>query len=160
MSNEPNNMDLESLYAAYADMVYRLALLRTRSRADAEDVTQEVFFRCLRRQPVFLSAEHQKAWLLTVTIHCSANLLTTAFRRHTVGEESLAGQAAQEGSDPWVWALVASLPEKYKTAVHLHYYEGYSVAEIARMCKTTESTVKSWLRRARLKLKEQLTEDF
>jgi len=164
MSNMQENrsaipLELDALYAAYADMVYRLALLRTRSRADAEDVAQEVFFRCLRRQPVFASAEHQKAWLLTVTVNCSKNLLTSAFRRHTVGEESLAGLAAQPGSDPWVWELVASLPEKYKTAIHLHYYEGYSVAEIARITASNESTVKSRLHRGRAMLKEKMTEE-
>ena len=152
-------LEFDRLYAAYADMVYRLALLRTRSRTDAEDVVQEVFFRCLRRQPDFQSVEHQKAWLLTVTVNCSKNLLTSAFRRHTVGEDALAMQAAQEGSDGWVYELVASLPGKYKTVIHLHYYEGYAVAEIAQMLKANESTVKSWLHRGRAMLRERLEEN-
>lgn len=37
-------LSLEALYAAYGDMIYRLALQRTRNRADAEDVLQDVFF--------------------------------------------------------------------------------------------------------------------
>ena len=48
-------LELDALYEAYADMIYRLALVRTRNRADAEDVLQDVFFRCLRRQPHFPS---------------------------------------------------------------------------------------------------------
>ena len=57
----PVPLDLEELYRAYADMIYRLALVRTRNRADAEDVLQEVFFRCLRRKPAFADENHQKA---------------------------------------------------------------------------------------------------
>ena len=62
----PVNHDLDSLFVTYGDMIYRLALVRTRSAADAEDVVQEVFLRCLKSSPVFENAEHQKAWLLQV----------------------------------------------------------------------------------------------
>ena len=82
-------LELGALYEAYADMIYRLALVRTRNRADAEDVLQDVFFRCLRRQPEFKDEEHQKAWLITAAIRSSSSLLTRADRRHGVGAEAL-----------------------------------------------------------------------
>ena len=64
----------------------------------------------------------------------------------------------EEESD--VYAAVQKLPEKYRIVIHLYYYEGYSVEEIAKMLSANDSTVKSWMRRARLKLKELLKEDI
>lgn len=153
----PVNNDLDALFATYGDMIYRLALVRTRSVADAEDVVQEVFLRCLKSNPTFDSAEHQKAWLLKVTVNCSKSLLTSAFRRHSVPEDA-AGELSvdAEEADSTVYDAVMRLPEKYRTAIHLYYYESYSVKEIASVMRTTESTVKSWLHRARAMLKDAL----
>jgi len=147
------------MYLEFADMVYRLALLRTRSRQDAEDVLQEVFFRCLRRSPAFESFEHQRAWLLTATANCSKNLLASAFRRHTVGDAALLNLSKEDASGAELYELIAALPEKQKTAFHLHYAEGYSVAEIANLMHSKESTVKSWLFRARQTLQKSWKEN-
>ncbi|MDO4565265.1 MAG: RNA polymerase sigma factor [Clostridia bacterium] len=160
-TEEPVALETEALFHAYADMVYRLALVRTRNQADAEDVLQDVFFRCVRKQPSFTDREHQKAWLIKVTINCSKNTIGSAFRRHTVSDEALLNRADETPlSDSGVYDEVMKLPERYRTAIHLHYYEGYSVSEIARMMNANESTVKSWLFRARGLLKEQLKGEF
>ena len=65
-----------------------------------------------------------------------------------------------EAPDSTVYDAVMKLPEKYRTAIHLYYYEEYSVKEIAAAMRTTESTVKSWLHRARGLLKEELGGEF
>ena len=160
-SGEPVSNNLDALFRTYGDMVYRLALVRTKSVADAEDVVQEVFLRCLKHNPVFQSAEHQKAWLIKVTVNCSKTLLGSAFRRHSVPEDALGELASEdETTDSTVYDAVLKLPEKYRTAIHLYYYEDYSVREIATVMRTTESTVKSWLHRARGMLKEMLGGDY
>lgn len=157
----PVNNDLDALFATYGDMIYRLALVRTRSAADAEDVVQEVFLRCLKNNPSFESAEHQKAWLLKVTLNCSKSLLGSAFRRHSVPENAMGELPVEaEETDSTVNDAVSRLPEKYRTAIHLYYYESYSVKEIAKIMRTTESTVKSWLHRARGMLKDALGGDY
>ena len=158
-ANSPIPLELGALYEAYADMIYRLALVRTRNRADAEDVLQDVFFRCLRRQPVFRDEEHQKAWLITAAINSSKSLLSRADRRHGAGAESLEFLSTEDDTDNTVYNAVMQLPEKYRTAVHLFYYEGYSVEEIGRMTETKPSTVKSHLHRAREALRKVLKED-
>jgi RNA polymerase sigma-70 factor (ECF subfamily) len=152
-------LELGALYEAYADMIYRLALVRTRNRADAEDVLQDVFFRCLRRQPHFRDQEHQKAWLITAAINSSKSLLDRADRRHGVGPEALEFLSTEDDTDNSVYNAVMQLPEKYRTAVHLFYYEGYSVEEIGKMTDTNPSTVKSHLHRAREALRTVLKED-
>ena len=160
-SGEPVSNNLDALFRTYGDMVYRLALVRTKSVADAEDVVQEVFLRCLKHNPVFQSAEHQKAWLIKVTVNCSKTLLGSAFRRHSVPEDALGELASEdETPDSTVYDAVLKLPEKYRTAIHLYYYEDYSIKEIASLMRTTESTVKSWLHRARGMLKEMLGGDY
>lgn len=55
--------------AAYGPMVYRLAMVYLGCRADAEDVTQEAFLRLLYKAPVFSGGEHEKRWLLRVTVN-------------------------------------------------------------------------------------------
>ena len=150
--------EAEKLFAAYADMVYRLALLRTKSAADADDVLQDVFLRCLRAKPAWNDAAHQRAWFLKVTINCTKSLLTSAWRRHTVPEQDNLLTEMQESSE--VYASVLALPVKYRTVVHLYYYEGYRVAEIAKLLTMSENTVKSHLFRARDMLREQLKGEF
>ena len=144
----------EALLQAYKDMVYRLALVRTKSPTDAEDITMEVFVRALRRRPEWKSREHQKAWFITTAVNCSKSFLTSAFRRHTVPEKEDIPIHMPEHSE--VYDAVLALPENYRTAVHLHYFEGYGVREIAQMMHSGESTVKSWLFRARDLLRKQL----
>ena len=158
-ANSPIPLELGALYEAYADMIYRLALVRTHNRADAEDVLQDVFFRCLRRQPVFRDEEHQKAWLITAAINSSKSLLSRADRRHGAGAEALEFLSTEDDTDSSVYNAVMQLPDKYRTAVHLFYYEGYSVEEIGRMTETKPSTVKSHLHRAREALRKVLKED-
>lgn len=153
--------DLDSLFSAYGDMVYRLALVRTRSRQDAEDVSQEVFLRCFKSAPHFASTEHQKAWLIRVTLNCSKTLVGSAFRRHTVALDAV-GEPGTDGEmpDSTVYDAVLRLPPKFRTAIHLFYYEDYSVREIAAAMHASESAVKSWLFRARALLKEDLKGAF
>ncbi len=148
----------DALFAEYADMVYRLAFLRTKSGTDADDIVQEVFLRALRAKPVWNSLEHQKAWFLKVTINCSKSLLTSAWRRNTVPEDENLIAQMQESTE--VYPYVLALPTKFRTVIHLYYYEGYRVAEIAKIMGSNENTVKSHLFRARDMLREQLKGEF
>ncbi len=148
----------DALFAQYANMVYRLAFLRTKSGADADDIVQEVFLRALRAKPAWNSLEHQKAWFIKVTINCSKSLLTSAWRRHTVPEDENLLIEMQTNTE--VYPYVLALPAKYRTVVHLYYYEGYRVGEIAKIMGTAENTVKSHLFRARDMLREQLKGEF
>ena len=70
---------LEDAMERYGDAVYRLALCRLGSRADAEDVYQDVFLRLLRDTTAFRDGEHLKAWLLRVTLHCCVDLRRSAW---------------------------------------------------------------------------------
>ena len=66
----------------------------------------------------------------------------------------------EEPADGSLFEAVMRLPEKYRTVIHLFYYEDYSVREIADLLKHGEGTVKSQLSRGRALLKSQLAEDW
>ena len=138
-----------ALAEQYAGMLYRLAYARTGSRADAEDVMQEVFVRLLRARPEFRDEEHAKAWLLRVGARCAADVLRAPWRRREGPLDD--GLPAPEP--------VLALPAQYRMAVHLYYYEELSVAEIAAVLGNGEGAVKSRLFRARALLRRYLKED-
>ena len=164
----PRRMEPEEaarLYRQYADMIYRIAFVRTLSQSDAEDVLQEVFCRCIRRRPVFEDEGHCRAWFIRAAVNCSTTLLTSAWRRRTVtgGEESLPDTedlTARMERDTEVYHAVMQLPREQRTVVHLYYYEDCTVEKIAQLTASTQSAVKSRLFRARETLRGILKEDI
>ena len=57
----------------YSDMIRRICLLHLKNHADTEDVFQEVFLKYVLRGAVFESVEHERAWLIRVTVNaCKA----------------------------------------------------------------------------------------
>ena len=141
----------------WGDMVWRLALARTRHIQDSEDVFQEVFARFFRHEEELDGDEHRKAWLIRCTLNCTNTLLSARWRTHLPLEEAVT--KAMEPADRTVYEAVLSLPKKYRTALHLHYYEGYSVEEIAALTGAKAGTVKSWLFRGRDRLARALKGD-
>ena len=152
----------EEVIERYADMVYRLALLHVNNPADADDVFQEVFIRLVKHIHKLQTWEHIKAWLIRVTINCSNSYFERAAFKRNVPLENVkesafdeTGFEEMEGDGP-VMIAVKKLPVKYRSVIHLFYYEELSIAEIAVATKQKETTVKSQLFRAREMLKELL----
>ena len=141
----------------WGDMVWRLALARTASVPDAEDVFQEVFLRYFRHEDRFQSDEHRKAWLIRCTVNRAKSVFASPWRRRTVPLET-AEEVGVEDDYREVYSAVLSLPEKYRAVIHLHYFEGLSVAEMAAALDSTEGTVKSQLSRGRALLRDMLKE--
>ena len=140
----------QEAFNRYSDMVYRLAFARVKNKYDADDILQEVFLRFIKQKDKINNEEHAKALLIRITINCSKSLFASSwFKKTTPLDENISV------SDPNFDTLdaVLRLPQKYRTVIHMHYYMGYSVDEIAKILKTKPSTVKSQLHRARQKLK-------
>ncbi len=141
---------LEETIEKYSNMVYRLAMARTGNSVEAQDVYQEVFLRLAKKMPEFQSEEHKKAWLIRVTINCSKTILNSSFIKHrTELDENLSFETPERHD---IYYAVLKLPIKYKTVVHLYYYENYSIKEISNILRTNENTIKSRLARARKQL--------
>jgi len=142
----------------YGDTVFRLALCRLQNTADAEDVYQDVFLKLFQQERLNDSdSEHIKAWLIRSTLNRCTDVMRFRFRNSVVSLNALGEIAAvAEESTAELWAAVSRLPAKFRVVVHLHYAEGYSTAEIADILQVPAVTVRTRLRRARLKLKDVL----
>lgn len=141
----------------YFDTVYRLALCQTKQKQYADDVTQEVFLRFFKTDKSFESEEHVKAWLIRVTLNCSKDIFLNSWFKKTAPLSEVKDDITfdtEEKSE--LYYAVLDLPQKYKSVIHLFYYEDYSVSEIAKCMGIKESTVKSQLHRGREILKNKL----
>ncbi len=145
---------LEEAYDAYGTAVYRLSMAFLGQRSDAEDVTQETFCRLLYHAPVFSNEEHLKRWLLQVAANLCRNQLRGFWRKRVAQLDDTIPAITPEERE--ALKAVLNLPNKYKLPVHLYYYEGYSVAEIAEILKLGQSAVKMRLKRGRDLLKTEL----
>ena len=145
---------IEYMMEKYGDMVYRLALSRTRKKEDGEDVFQEVFLRLSRKLPQFENENHEKAWLIKVTINCSKTLLTSSWNKKTVPLEEDLQFENPESND--LYFEVLKLPTKYRTVIHLFYYEDLTIEQISKLLNKNPNTIKTQLTRAREKLQNNM----
>ncbi len=141
----------------YADMVRRVCFYHLKNQADTEDVFQNVFLKYMLYDEPFKSREHEKAWLLRVAINACKDYLKSFFRHNVISLESLSEMETEISEDHReVLEAVLSLPGKYKDVIYLHYFEGYSAAEIGTILSKKENTVYSLLSRGRAMLKKKL----
>lgn len=140
----------------YADMVRRVSFMYLKNHADTEDIFQNVFLKYLLHDEVFSSKEHEKAWLIRISINAAKDFLKSAHRR-SVPLDSIAerGVKMSEGQSEMTTAVL-KLPSKYKDVIYLFYYEGYNAVEIAEMMGKPVNTIYSLLGRAREQLKQTL----
>ena len=149
--------ELEEIYRRHADTVYRVCFSFMKNPADTEDMVQETFLRLLSSGKAFSSREHEKAWLLRTTLNRAGDLCRR--RRDDAcldAAESVAAEAPDYGP---LLSAVRSLPQAYSAVIHLYYYEGYSIKEIARLLALPVPTVGTRLARGRERLREMLKED-
>ena len=149
--------ELRRMVETYSPMLLRAALTRVSTPADAEDAVQDVFLRVLTHAPRFRDREHEKAWLLRATLNRSSDLRR---RRRDDAPLDEAQNAAAESPDYGpLLSAVRSLPEAYSAVIHLYYYEGYSIKEIAGLLALPVPTVGTRLSRGRERLRELLKEE-
>lgn len=153
------NQQAERLLDTYGTHILRLAYSYLHNLSDAEEVLQDTLMQFLKKTPTFESKEHEKAWLLRVAINLSKNRLTYNKIR-TTDELNEALLAEEKENLSYVWEAVKQLPERYREVIHLYYYEGYPTAQIARLLKRNESTIRSDLCRGRERLKTILKEVY
>lgn len=147
----------EEVVARQGPRVYRLAFAQLRSKADAEDVFQEVFLRYVEKLPEFESPEHEKAWFLRVTLNCCRSLWRSAWHKRSVPlDENLPFETRDQ------WGLhqeLLRLPKKYRAVLHLFYWEDMSTAEIAKVTGSTPAAVRKQLERARGMMEELIEKE-
>ena len=144
----------------YADTVRRICMIHLKNQADTEDIFQTVFLKYALSSVSFEDDEHEKAWLIRVTLNACRDLLKRVFRSRTVSLESLGEQPAPIPPDyREVLEAVLALPQAYRDVVYLHYYEEYTAPQIGQILGKNVNTVYTLLSRSRQMLRERLGGD-
>lgn len=143
----------------YGPLVLRTAFGLVKNMQDAEDIAQEVFLTLLKKDPAFDGPDHQQAWLLRCTINrCKSHFRSVWQSRTDDLDETLSIPFTPAESE--VMKAVGDLPMKYRQVIYLHYIQGYSTAEIAKLLELNQNTVLSQLARGRAMLKKTLKGEF
>lgn len=150
-------LSVDDTFQKYGDRIFSAAFSICRNRSDADDVVQDTLIRYYSLNKDYESEAHLKAWLLRVAINRAKDITSSFWRRNTVEWEDCMDELAfASPEDSRLYEAVMRLPEKYRTVVHLFYYEDYAVEEIAGILRSPKGTIKSRLNRARTLLKNML----
>jgi RNA polymerase sigma-70 factor (ECF subfamily) len=154
-----------ALIARHERRLFGLAWMVVRDRGGAEDLTQDAFVRAFTKLDLFDARRPFYPWLATIAVRLAQNWLSRRARRRDLegpavmpeldsasASDPLCDLIADEGSRR-LWRSVASLPPGERTAVLLFYRQDMKVGEIAEALGVTAGTVKTWLFRARRKLR-------
>jgi RNA polymerase sigma-70 factor (ECF subfamily) len=144
------------------------SVLGPRYQAAAEDVSQEVFIKIHRKLNTFRGDSGFATWAYRIAYNTALDKLR-ALKRHgpeNAGSETLdqrqdsgpgpAETLATQQDDAQMRAAVEQLPELYQTLIHLHYWRGLTIVEIAALLESKTGTIKSYLHRARERLSQTL----
>jgi RNA polymerase sigma-70 factor, ECF subfamily len=153
-----------ALVTRYREPVFRIALslLGPGCSGEAEEVAQEVFLRVHHALKSFRREAKFSSWLYRVTFNQALNVKARVRYRvphlsfssptlpELVAPDSDPHETVQDlGRNQALAECIAQLPEVYQSTLRLHYWLGYSVAEVATLLGIPENTVKSYLHRAR-----------
>lgn len=153
-----NDEQFTQLAKLYMDTVFRLAFNYTKSRSEADDITQDVLIKLYHTDKVFDSEEHIKHWLIRVTINECKKTFLYPWKRTEPIEDYASTLSFTSPEHSELFYAVMELPQKYRVPIFLHYYEDYSCEEISNFLKIPHATVRTRLRRGREILKSNLQE--
>ncbi len=142
------------LYDKYSKLILKVAYTYLKNISNSEDIMQEVFIKYINKKPRFSNIQNEKAWFIRVTINlCKDYLKSACFKRKTELKDDISYLQHYEIE---TLSEVLKLPPKYRIVIYLYYYESYSIKEIASILRVKNSTVGTWLSRARKSLKLSL----
>jgi RNA polymerase sigma-70 factor (ECF subfamily) len=157
---------LRELYRAYSRSIYAFALRRLRDAAEAEEIVVDTMHEVWRHPERFRGESKFSTWLLGIARFKLLSLIRAREPQHEEigeleetlesGEEGVFEILAQKQRREAVRQCMDKLPPEQRECLHLVFYEGYGVAEVAEVLGCPENTVKTRLFHARRKLKNAL----
>ena len=153
--------EIAEIYKRNVNAVYWVCFNYMKNRPDTDDAVSDTFVKMLTSSPAFESEEHEKAWLIRTASNVCKNYLKHWKRRLENIEDYAESLEAENGFEiDETLDTVLRLPDKYKTAIYLHYYEGYTSAQISKILQKPPSTIRYYLHEARKLLKKELGGNF
>ncbi|MBP0959278.1 MAG: RNA polymerase sigma factor [Oscillospiraceae bacterium] len=140
-------------------MLFRVSLSMLGNTADAEDAVSETLLTLIRKNISFKDEEHKKAYLITTVRNKCRDILRYR-QKYDTSDIDLAKDIPYENSYGEISEILKTIPEKIRVVIILHYIEGYSTEEIAKVIKRTPSAVKMRLKKGREMLREKYRKEY
>ena len=154
-------LSAEDAFRLYGDRVFSAAFSVTGNQADADDAVQDTYLRYCSYDKEFADEDHLRAWLLRVAINRARDQKRSFWEKHRVSwEDYMETLSFEAPEDKSLFEAVMSLPAKYRTVIHLFYYEGYTAEEIGALLRQKPATVRTQLTRARRRLASLLQDEI
>ena len=136
--------------------LYHVAKSLLRNDEDCADAIQNAILKAYGKLHTLKNEKYFKTWVTRIVINESYAILRANKRLISYEEYMSDEQAAEEEEYSPVFEEITKMKEKYRIPFVLHYVEGYTTTEIAKMLGLSEGAVKTQLFRARNQLKTQL----
>ena len=160
----PVDPEFEARLADSSSLAFRVAYSVLRHREDAEEIAQDAFVRAHRAFWRLRDRERFRAWVVRITWRLAIDRRRSDRRREARDTTYSTGTPVPTPADlaeardraAQVWRAIDALPEKLRVVVVLASIEEHDLAEVARLLRIPEGTVKSRLHLARKQMKESL----
>ena len=165
------------LVDTYSQRIYQLAFRYLRNREDAEEVTQDVLFKVIRKVAAFRGDAALSSWIYRITFNTAMSRLRSAKHQTVPSDEPVTIDGARRlKREPADWSELAdervfraelrrrvlrailALPVIYRAPVVLRDLQGLSTEEASARLRVKDQTLKSRLHRGRLILRRQLAD--
>lgn len=170
----------EDVYESYADRILNLAYRFTGNEDTARDLTQDVFVKVYENLHKFEHKSHVFTWIYRIAVNHFTNYLkkekrhnwvslmdhkvSDLFRKGEIDPGYSAGAAPPSSQQKMesaeraeiVWAVIQTLPPKYRVPLVLHHYEGMAYKDVAAVMGISMSAVEARIHRAKKRLIEKL----
>lgn len=149
--------EVEKVLYKHKDRIARIAFHYLKNWSDAEDMVQDVMLKWIQKKPSFETDEHEKAWFIRITINsCKDKLRSFWYRKIDLSGGTVVFPDTMSEEESQFMEIVLSLPAKQRLVVLLHYYEGYSLNEIAELLHRSPNTVQTWNKQAKTSLRKMM----
>ncbi|MEO1253786.1 MAG: sigma-70 family RNA polymerase sigma factor [Bacteroidota bacterium] len=148
------------LISKYERLVVHMVARVVSSDMDREELCQDVFIKVIEKISTFKFDSKLSTWIATIAYRTSVNFAKKKKMNQVALDEiafkmgSNVNIAEEKDMKKFILSLVDQLPVNYKTVLTLFYLDGFSYLEIVKITDMPEGTVKNYIYRAKLKLKD------
>jgi len=154
-----NEKYANEVFNEYGNTILRLAFTYLKNIHDSEDCVQIVFMKMLKEPRCFEDENHERAWVIRVTINTCKDILKSNWKRRVFTSDNII-IPIENSENKEIVEFVLGLPIKYRTVIQLYYFENYNTLEIAKILNLKQATIRTRLRRSRKLLENKMRGEF
>jgi len=152
------DLDFERLYETYRGRVFSTAYRMLSNRADAEDVTQDVFVKVFKKLGSFRGDSAVSTWIYRIAVNACLDFRRRRRLRQAVSlDDGIEVGSTPLSVGPLIESTLPKMAKGYRTVFVLHDIQGLKHEEIAKILGITDGASKSQLHRARAFLRKELS---